>query len=114
MGAGPGPFGLLPLLELDAGDSDFPLQRGNLDLLPAQQDVLVIRRAQALQQGGDGAVAGSLFAPLHAGDGRGIADALAQLPLGQPQVLSSLSDVVAKEDHLHNSFLRSYHSVISC
>jgi hypothetical protein len=34
------------------------LQRGNLDLLPAQQDVLVIRRAQALQQGGDGAVAG--------------------------------------------------------
>ena len=103
---GLGPLRPFPLLEPNTGGGDLLLQRDELELTLAQQgEVPVIGRTQALQQGNDGVMTGRLFPPLYAGDGHGLTDTLAQLPLGQPQVFSPAPDEIAQKDQFHNKFL---------
>lgn len=69
-------------------------------------------QSQALEQGAETAAGGGLLAVFNAGDGGGLADALAELLLGQALGLPVLADVRADGNLPHGWFLSFYNWVI--
>ena len=94
---------------MDAAGADFRLEAAYLGLVGAQQgEIPVVGQAQPLEQGAEAAAAGGLLAAFNAGDGGGLADALAELPLSQALVLPFLADVCADGNLPHGWFLSFY------